>query len=134
MDNPMHSRLLTECLTSGAPATVVAAVLEAGAMPNGTDVTGRPVIRVAAFYAAPDVVELLLSKGADPNAIAPNGATALIAAAEFNRPEVAKTLLAHGADPRHRDCHGLAALDYAWRLGDEAIISLLEGAVARVSN
>jgi len=55
----------------------IAALLDAGANPNGTDPSGTTPLMMAAGYGYTDIVNILLARGANPRLAKRNGITAI---------------------------------------------------------
>jgi len=80
-------------------ASVIAALLKAGADPNSTNDLGSTALMLAAASGDVDSVKALLASGADVNAREKmRGQTALMFAAGFNRPAAIRLLAAKNAD------------------------------------
>jgi uncharacterized protein len=71
---------------------------------------------------------VLLDKGADINARTPRGFTALMAAANKGLVQTVRLLIERGADLSIRYEDGRTALDFARQNGQQAVITILEGA------
>ena len=67
---------LLHAIHKAQPAST-AALLDAGANPNGTDSDGTTPLMMAAGYGYTDIVKLLLAHGADPRVATRDGITAL---------------------------------------------------------
>lgn len=81
-------------------ASVIEALLQAGADANSVDERGTTALMSAAASGSADAVKALIAHGADVNAReGSHGQTALIFAAALNRSAAIKVLLEHGADP-----------------------------------
>ena len=97
-------RVLNEYLLDAARAHAprcVAALLDAGADPNWSDLGCTPLVQ-AVDYNDAVITSMLLSRGADPNAQIINIETVLFRAVRDNNLAMVKLLLAHGADPHAR--------------------------------
>lgn len=84
----------------------------------------------AAGPGAPSLVGLLLEHGADPNARQQQAFTALHTAGQQGDVETARLLLEHGADATLADAAGRTPADFARTQGHEALVTLLEEALA----
>jgi ankyrin repeat protein len=81
-------------------ATIIEALLKAGAGANSVKANGTTALMLAASSGNPEAVKILLDRGADVNAKeSVHGQTALMFAAALNRDAAVRALLAHGADP-----------------------------------
>ncbi|HTQ99787.1 MAG TPA: ankyrin repeat domain-containing protein [Candidatus Acidoferrum sp.] len=120
-------------------AVIITALLAHGAKLDPTPHT-EPALMSAARAGNVDAVKVLLKAGANPNATEPlDQQTALMWAVAGNHLDVAKVLLDAGADPNLQSriseltkrknadfpTGGFAALHWAARNGDEAMIKLL---------
>jgi ankyrin repeat protein len=91
----------------------MAALLDAGADPNGRDRRNRWTPLLHAVHTRQiDAVRLLLERGADPDARTASH-TALMMAAADPDPAMVRLLLQHGADPHARGTGGATALSEA---------------------
>jgi uncharacterized protein len=80
-------------------ATVIDALLKAGADPKGTTSNGTTALMAASASGKADAVKLLIDRGADVNAKeTARGQSALMFAAASNRVDAMKVLIAAGAD------------------------------------
>lgn len=107
-----------------ATPNAVAALLDAGAEANATNVFGASALIYA--VADPRKVELLLAHGADPNHASALGNTALIAAAGL--PESGRSaamLIAAGAKLQLTNSVGVDALGRAASMGNLEVVKLL---------
>ena len=89
----------------------------------------------AASSGPPDLIALLLDAGADVNARDVRGMTPLMLAVATDRqnPAVLRMLIDRKADLNVRSLAGETALDWARKIGNPAIVRLLEGAGAVAS-
>ena len=93
---------------------VVAALLEAGAVPGATNRYGVAPLSLAAENGNVVIVERLLDAGADPNPAMEGGETALMTAARSGSVEAVRLLISRGADPNARESlRGQTALMWA---------------------
>ncbi len=121
-------------------ASMISALLARGARLEDTKLRTEPALMAAARAGSVDAVKLLLKAGANPNGTEPlDQQTALMWAVAEGHLEVARTLLDAGANPnlqarvseltkrKNADfpSGGFAALHWAARNGDEAMIKLL---------
>ncbi len=121
-------------------ASMISALLAHGAKLEDAQLRTEPVLMAAARAGNVDAVKVLLKAGANANGTEPlDQQTALMWAAAEGHVEVAKVLLAAGADPNLRSrvseltkrknadfpSGGFAALHWAARNGNEAMIKLL---------
>ncbi len=74
-------------------------LLNAGANPNSSDITGWTPLHYAAYHNSSEAVILLLNHHANPNAAANNGWTPLHSAASHNYTTITNLLIQHNADP-----------------------------------
>jgi ankyrin repeat protein len=132
-------------------ADMISALLAGGAKLSDAQLGNEPPLLAAARAGSVEAVTALLEAGADPNSTEPvDQQTALMWAVAESHDEVAKALLNAGADPnlqarlstlterKNADfpSGGFAALHWAARDGDEAMIRLLtdHGANINVRN
>lgn len=84
--------------TNGS-ASMIEALLKAGADPNSTKSNGTTALMIAASAGNANAVKVLLDHGADLKAReSAHGQTALMFAAALNRADAIKVLMKHGAD------------------------------------
>jgi ankyrin repeat protein len=109
------------------PRFLAAALADATAAPNQSDVKGRDALHLAVLNRQIANVRLLLAKGADPNRKDARGNTPLMVAFQGRRPlaEIVRALLDAGADPAMVDRTGLKARDFAASFNDPAILALM---------
>jgi uncharacterized protein len=82
-------------------ASVIEALLKAGASASDPDAHGTTPLMMAAAAGSADAVKVLLEHGADANAKeTSHEQTALMFAAAFNRDAAIRVLMAHGADAK----------------------------------
>ena len=112
-------------------ATVVTALLAAGADPNAKTTTRETPLHEAAKRVSPKAVAIvttLLAAGADPNAKDERGRTPLHKAALSSRPKavaIVAALLHAGADVNAKDERGRTPLQWAARSGSPATVAAL---------
>ncbi|MES2603360.1 MAG: ankyrin repeat domain-containing protein [Pseudomonadota bacterium] len=121
-------------------ADMIGALLASGARLADLQINSEPPLMAAARAGSLDSVKMLLKAGADPNATEPlDRQTALMWAVAEGHVDIAKALLEAGAKPNMQarvselierknadfPSGGFAALHWAARNGDEAMISLL---------
>jgi ankyrin repeat protein len=113
----------------------VAALLRAGADPNGRDREGSTALYHAAVGDEVAVARLLLAAGADPNleSVAETEGLPLCAAAAWGHNEMVNELLAFGADPNRREDRGdgYSPLDWAIQNQLDETADMLRAAGAR---
>lgn len=110
---------------------ILTALLKAGAKVNDVSQDGETALMLAARHGTADVLQTLLAAHATINAKTKKGQTALMYVIEGyndNKLESAKLLLKSGADVSIKDNEGQTALTMARKLGQEAIVKLLEEA------
>lgn len=73
-----------------------------------------------------EVVRLLIERGAQPNHVNENSATALMVASKAGRLSTVSLLLEKGADVTLQDWRRDEAIDYAKRVGHDAIVRILQ--------
>jgi ankyrin repeat protein len=117
---------LLVCCGGVGPASLVAALLRAGARHDLCDPTGwSPLIFVASSGQIP-LLEHLLAAGADVNHRAKDkGWSPLTRAAFRGQSAVVQVLLARGADSGSRTSSGATALDLAKLQGHLEVVALL---------
>ena len=123
---------------TGAPASTLALLLDAGVPLNVRDDIGMTPLILAASHGAVECVEFLLARGGDALELdaATNGGlrgrgwTALHVAAGSGHLHIVQQLLRAGANPTLRDNKGRTPLDFASLFGASACIPLLEAALA----
>ena len=123
-------------------AGLIRALLASGASLSDNHPATEPALLAAARAGNPEAVQVLLDAGADANATEPlDQQTALMWAVAAGHHDVAKLLLEAGADPKLQarvstltkrknadfPSGGFAALHWATRNGDQAMIKLLTG-------
>lgn len=112
--------------------------IRGGADVNHRDLTGTPVLMVAAGSGATLMVAALLEAGADPNAIDRSmGAASLHRAAQAGNPDVINLLLDHGAfvDQQSPTLGNTPLLDAILHKQKAAVLALLErGARTTIRN
>ena len=123
-------------------AGLIRALLASGASLSDNHTATEPALLAAARAGNPEAVQVLLDAGADANATEPlDQQTALMWAVAAGHHDVAKLLLEAGADPKLQarvstltkrknadfPSGGFAALHWATRNGDQAMIKLLTG-------
>jgi ankyrin repeat protein len=80
-------------------AAIIKKLLDAGANPNATDLTGETILMTAARTGKPDAIKLLIDRGADVNALDPEfQQNALMLAVRENHPEAVKVLIERGSE------------------------------------
>lgn len=125
---PAHSTVpLVQALVDGN-ATLAAALLDAGADPNGLDV-------ITPLYAAQEyimgsrqrraVMSHLLRAGAQVDGATQDGTTALMLAAYHGDVRSARLLLSYGADPLRRNAQGYDAVQAAAQSGNGELGQML---------
>jgi ankyrin repeat protein len=77
---------------------MIAALVEAGADPDGATANGTTALMLAAASGKADAINVLLDHGADIDARETRGETALIFAAASGRADAIRALTSHGAD------------------------------------
>ncbi len=97
----------------------VGALIEKGADADARDLSGTPVLVIAARRGRPDIVRILLEAGAQVNARGSHGETALRSAVLINSVEAVRLLVGKGVDDRAE------ALQLAKELGRPEIVQLL---------
>lgn len=112
-----YRRTMLRLAVKSENAAATAALLRAGAPPNGQEQPGRYdyMLHEAARRA---LVSVLLKAGAFPGVANEEGWTPLQQAARWGRPVAVALLLEAGADPRAPGPHGLTAVELARRRGD----------------
>jgi ankyrin repeat protein len=116
-DNYGVTPLSLACGNGSSP--LVMKLLEAGANPNSTQMSGETALMTCARTNAVEAVEALLARGADVNAKEKSlGQTALMWGASEGHAGVVQTLLKHGADVQARSADGYTALLMAARGAD----------------
>lgn len=73
-----------------------------------------------------ELARLLLAEGANVNAVDANGTTSLIYAVTFQLEEMVALLLKYGPNRLHKDEKGFTAIDYAEKLNNKEIETLLK--------
>ncbi|MCB0353365.1 MAG: ankyrin repeat domain-containing protein [Bdellovibrionales bacterium] len=105
-------------------ASMVKAVLEAGADPNAKPQSGGAPIFQA--LNSPEILDLLLAAKANPNVTNDYGQTALMVAVENDSVETTEKLLKAGADMNAKDQSGGTALTLAQNRSNSEIADLLK--------
>lgn len=134
-DNEGLTPLMYAAWGGRAPAfDIVTALMKAGAKVNDVSQDGETALMLAARHSSPDVLQALLAAHASVNARTKKGQTPLMYVIEgYNdrKAESVKLLLKSGADVSIKDNKGQTALTMARKLGQEAIVKLLEEAQHR---
>lgn len=101
--------LLAAC--RAGDASVVEALLEAGAPVDAVDDFGNDALWAACYSGSLETIQTLLDAGVKINRQNPDGSTALIYAASAGKTEVVEFLLSAGADPAIRNRDDFTALE-----------------------
>ena len=108
---------------------VAEVLVEAGANPNVQNFAGETLLHFATQQNKPERVKKFLLAGANSNiGNKVSGETPLMHAAKKGFVDVAKLLFGGGADIHIKDKGGRTALDYAKRIGNAELVSLLQKA------
>lgn len=106
-------------------------LIEHGYGVNKPNAKGETPLVAAAGYGFVDVIALLLDEGADINASNPNRRTPLMKAASLGHVEAVSYLIERGCNLFLQDKRGLNALDWARKVRQGEVVTLLEAAVER---
>jgi ankyrin repeat protein len=118
----LHLAIASNCLEISED------LIKRGADVNLVDIRKLSPLHYAAQNNLPDMAKLLISSGAIIDLQNEHGNKALWDAV-FNARgnyEIVKMLLESGADANHKNPSNLSPLDFAKRIGDKKLISLLE--------
>lgn len=104
-------------------------LLNYGVNINTRDVKGNTPLIIAVKENQLRAADFLIEKDADINLQDNEGNTALIAAVHAGNTSLIKTLIQHGADAKIEDKNHKSAADYAKRLNDPTILSMLSASL-----
>lgn len=112
--NHVSYTALVAASTTTKATQVIDALVEAGALIDAVDQSGRSALTVACKNSDPETVSRLLHHGADPNHRTATGGTPLMAAIynkrKANAEGIVELLLSKGARPEPANDRGLTAL------------------------
>mmetsp|Transcript_34044 Transcript_34044/g.44985 ORF Transcript_34044/g.44985 Transcript_34044/m.44985 type:complete len:771 (-) Transcript_34044:68-2380(-) len=106
-------------------ASLISALIEAGADVNGKDGSGETILCTAAKYGRWHICEILLGAGADPNLADFHDDTPLCHACAGSHREAAHLLLLWGASPTQANFRGITPFITACSQGDPRIVQML---------
>jgi uncharacterized protein DUF6438/ankyrin repeat protein len=114
-------------LSMARSARMIRRLVDAGALVDLADASGRTPLLQAARWLDPEVVAALLDARANPRVAGPGGETPLMAAARSGRAETVRLLLAAGAPAGAVNEEGQTALDAALRAKAEPTPRIIGG-------
>jgi ankyrin repeat protein len=121
-----HINIALQLAAQSGEASAVAQLLEAGADPNATELSGITPILYASMNGHAVVVSALLEAGANPNSPEKTGATPVMYAAMNGHEAVVSALLKGGADANaHAPYDGMTALTIAAQNGHLGVVAVL---------